>query len=91
MGEGGEIRENGIETCIISYMKRIASPGSINNTGCLGWCTGITQRDGTGKEVGGGYKMGKQWLSLFFWAPKSLQMVIAAIKLKEAYSLEVEL
>ena len=52
------IRENGIETCIISYMKRIASPGSMNNTGCLGWCTGITQRDGTGREVGGGYRMG---------------------------------
>ena len=26
--------------------------------------------------------MGKQWLTLFFWAPKSLQMVIAAMKLK---------
>ena len=25
---------------------------------------------------------------LFFWAPKSLQMVIAAMKLKDAYSLE---
>ena len=25
--------------------------------------------------------------SLFFWAPKSLQMVIAAMKLKDAYSL----
>ena len=30
----------------------------------------------------------KQWLTLFFWAPKSLQMVIAAMKLKDAYSLE---
>ena len=29
---------------------------------------------------------GKQWLTLFFWGPKSLQMVIAAIKLKDAYS-----
>ena len=29
-----------------------------------------------------------QWLTLFFWAPKSLQMVIAAMKLKDAYSLE---
>ena len=27
-------------------------------------------------------KQGKQWLTLFFWAPKSLQMVIAAMKLK---------
>ena len=34
---------------------------------------------------------GKQWLTLFFWAPKSLQMVIAAIKLKDTYSLEEKL
>ena len=30
----------------------------------------------------------KQWLTLFFWAPKSLQMVIAPMKLKDTYSLE---
>ena len=35
-GEGGMIWENGIETCIISYMKQIASPGSMHDTGCLG-------------------------------------------------------
>ena len=29
--------------------------------------------------------------TLFFWAPKSLQMVSASIKLKEAYSLEGKL
>ena len=33
----------------------------------------------------------KQWLTLFFWAPKSLQMVVAAMKLKDAYSLEEKL
>ena len=35
--------------------------------------------------------MGKQWKecqTLLFWAPKSLQMVTAAMKLKDAYSLE---
>ena len=35
--------------------------------------------------------MGKQWKqcqTLFFWAPKSLQMVIVAMKLKDTYSLE---
>ena len=35
--------------------------------------------------------MGKQWKqcqTLFFWAPKSLQMVTTAMKLKDAYSLE---
>ena len=35
-GGGGEIWENGIETCIISCMKRDASPGSMHDTGCLG-------------------------------------------------------
>ena len=37
---------------------------------------------------------GKQWKqsqTLFFWAPESLQMVIEAMKLKDAYSLEEEL
>ena len=33
----------------------------------------------------------KQWLTLFFWAPKSLQMVIATMKLKDAYSLAEKL
>ena len=30
------IWENGTETCIISYMKQIASPGSMHDTGCSG-------------------------------------------------------
>ena len=41
-----------------------------------------------------GKQMGKQWKqcqTLFFWAPKSLQMVTAATKLKDAYSLEGKL
>ena len=35
-GEGGMIWENGIETCIISYKKRIASPGLMQDRGSLG-------------------------------------------------------
>ena len=35
-----------------------------------------------------GETMEKQWQTLFPWAPKSLQMVTAAMKLKEACSLE---
>ena len=35
-GAGGMIWENGIETCIISYMKRITSLGLMPDTGCLG-------------------------------------------------------
>ena len=41
-----------------------------------------------------GKQMGKQWKQcqpLFWWAPKSLQMVIAAMKLKDACSLEEKL
>ena len=35
--------------------------------------------------------MKKQWQTSFSWAPKSLQMLTAAIKLKDACSLEEEL
>ena len=43
----------------------------------------------TSWEIDG--KRWKQCRTLFFWAPKSLQMVIAAMKLKDAYSLEGKL
>ena len=43
----------------------------------------------TSWEIDG--KQCKQWLTLLFWAPKSLQMVTAAMKLKHAYSLEEKL
>ena len=35
-GEGRMIWENGIETCILSYVKRIASPCSMHETRCSG-------------------------------------------------------
>ena len=57
-GEGGMIWGNVMETCIISYKKQIASPGSIQDA--WGWCTGMTQRDGTGSEVGGRVQDGEQ-------------------------------
>ena len=44
----------------------------------------ITSWDQMGKQW-------KQWLTLFWGAPKSLQMVTAAMKLKDAYSLEGKL
>ena len=53
-GEGRMIWENGIETCIISYMKRIASPGSMHDTGCLGLVHGDDPEGwyGEGRERG---------------------------------------
>ena len=35
-GKGGIILENSTETCILSYVKQIAGPGSMNETGCSG-------------------------------------------------------
>ena len=35
-GRGGMIWENGIETCKLSHVKQIASPGSMHDIGCSG-------------------------------------------------------
>ena len=50
--------KNGIETYIISYVKRIASPGSMHETGCLGLVHWDDPEGWNGMEVGGGFKMG---------------------------------
>ena len=55
--EGGMIWGNVMETCIISYKKRIARPGLIQDL--WGWCTGMTQRDAMEREVGEGFRMGE--------------------------------
>ena len=55
-GEGGMIWENGIETCILSCDERITSLDLIQDA--WGWCTGMTQRDDMGREMGGGFRIG---------------------------------
>ena len=61
-GEGGMIWENGIETCIISYMKQIASPGSMYDTGCLGLVHWVDPgRRGRWRGGGGGAEEGMVW------------------------------
>ena len=57
-GEGGMIWENGIETCIISDMKRIASPGSMRETGCSGLVHWDDPEGWDGGEGGEGFRMG---------------------------------
>ena len=57
-GAGGMMWENGIETCILSYVKRITSPGWMHETGCSGlvhwddpeWCDG--EGGGRGFKIG---------------------------------------
>ena len=73
-GEGGMIWENGIETCILSYViiydmiiydiiydnHILSSPVQVQCMiqGAQGWCTGMTLRDRMGREVGGEFRMG---------------------------------
>ena len=63
-GEGGIFRENSIETCILSRVKQITSPGWMHETSARTWYTGKTQRDQVEREVGGGIGMGNvnPWL-----------------------------
>ena len=64
-GEGRMFRENSIETCILSIVKQITSPGWIHETSARAWCTGKTQRYRIEREVGGGIGMGNNitpWL-----------------------------
>ena len=58
-GEGGMIRENGIETCVISYMKRITSPGSMHDTGCLGLVHWDDPEGWNGQGGGRGFQDGE--------------------------------
>ena len=53
------IWENGIKTCIISYKKRITSPGSMQDTGSLGLVHWDDPEGWYGtREVGGRFRMG---------------------------------
>ena len=58
------IWENGIETCIISYKKRIASPGSVQDTGCLGL---VRWDDPEGWYREGGGRGVQDWERVHLW------------------------
>ena len=63
-GEGGMFQENSIETCMLSRVKQITSPGWIHETSAQAWCTGKTQRDWVESEVGGETGMGNTCKSM---------------------------
>ena len=50
-GEAGMIWENSIETCILSYVKQITSPGLRHETGCSGL---VQWDDSEGRDGEGG-------------------------------------
>ena len=83
-GEGGKIWENGIETCIISCMKWVASPGSMHDTGCLGLVHWDDPEGGYGE--GGGFRMGKTGIPVadsFCYLAKLIQFVKFKNKIKK--------
>ena len=61
MGEekGGMICENGIETCILSYVKQIVSPGSMRETGHSGLVHWDDPEGWNGAEGGKGVQDGE--------------------------------
>ena len=63
-GKGGMFREDSTETSILSRVKQITSPGWMHETSAQGWCTGKTQRNGMGREVGVGIGMGNTYKSM---------------------------
>ena len=62
-GKGGMFQENSIETCILSRVKQITSPGWMHETSAWACCTGKTQRNRVEREVGGGIGMGNTCIS----------------------------
>ena len=63
-GEGGMFQENSIETCILSRVKQITSPGWMHEISAQAWCTGKTQRDQVEREGVGGIGMGNTCISM---------------------------
>ena len=57
-GEGGMIWDNGIETCILSYVRQISSPGSMHDTGCSGLVHWDDPEGWDEEGGGGGFRMG---------------------------------
>ena len=57
-------RENSIETCILSRVRQITSPGWMLETSAQAWCTGKTQRDLVEGGSGGGTHV-NPWLIHF--------------------------
>ena len=88
-GEGGMIWENSIETCILSYVKQIASPGSMDEAGCSGLVHWDDPEgwDGEGdwRQVQDGGTPVHLWLILVnvWWKPPQYCKVTTQIKISK--------
>ena len=57
-GEGGKVWENDIEACKVSCGRRVASPGSMHDAGCLGLVHWDDPEGWCGEGGGRGFGMG---------------------------------
>ena len=74
-GEGGKIWENDVETRKISCKKRVASPGSMHDTGCLGLVHWDDPEGWYGEW--GGFRMGNTSIPVvdsFWYLAKLIQL-----------------
>ena len=83
--EGGMIWENSIETCILSYVKQITSPGSMHETGCSGlvhWDDAEGwDEEGSGRGVpDGGHMYTRGWFMSMYG--KNHYNVVISLQLK---------
>ena len=86
-GKGGKIWENGIETCILSYVKRITSPGSMHDTGC----SGLVHWDNPEGWVGEGGGRGVQdWEHMYTPMADSCQCMAKPIQYCKVISLQLK-
>ena len=84
-GEGGMIWENSIETCILSYVKQIASAGSMHETGCSGLLHWDDPEGWNGEGGGRGVQDGKYMYThgWFMWMyGKNHYNIVISIQLK---------
>ena len=85
-GEGGLIWENSIETCIISYVKRITSPGLMHDTGC----SGLGHWDDPEGWHGEGGGMGVQDGEHVYTVADSCQCIAKPLKYCKVISLQLK-
>ena len=90
----------GVDTSVLGFQISLQHVDIVANSNSVTWITEPTSGRGLDffriKGIQNTSKLGnskgrKQCQTLFSWAPKSLQMVTAAMKLKDAYSLEGKL
>ena len=80
--QGWDVLRDQHWTCILSRVKQITSPGWMHETSVRGWCTGMTLRDGMGREAGGGFRMGNTCTTMAAWQNPLQYCKVISLQLK---------